>query len=252
MREIGKNLPPAVLGPVSTPGFRLDACPPQILTCGEPALTLKMTKSSLLPAFHALSRWSLAFTLGLIVALFAGCATPTTLGEDDTKPEAQVMRTGDRIQVAFPSALNLNITQTINHDGKINLTLGGEIVAAGKTPVALEKDILDLIGTQLQTKDVKVTIVEAIYYVLVNGAVMKPEKIKPSHQLTVLEAIMEAGGFDNAKANTREVKVIRTLPTGQIKHFLIDVQALIDGKSTQTFYLRHGDIVIVPEKFTWF
>ena len=58
---------------------------------------------------------------------------------------------------------------------------------------------------------------------------------------------MEAGGFDNTKANLKKVVVLRK-EEGPLKHYILDLKSVLTGKSTQLFYLRPNDIVYVPEK----
>jgi protein involved in polysaccharide export with SLBB domain len=62
---------------------------------------------------------------------------------------------------------------------------------------------------------------------------------------------MEAGGFDEAKANTKAVTVIRN-EGGRTKNYTVNLQLVLDGKENEPFYLQPSDIVRVPEKFSWF
>jgi polysaccharide biosynthesis/export protein len=166
-------------------------------------------------------------------------------------PPAQILQAGDVIHLAFPGAPSLDTTQQIRRDGKLNLAMVGEIQAEGKTPADFEKELVGLYGPQLVTKEVKVTIVSSSFFVFVNGAVMKTGKIQPDHPITALDAVMEAGGFDRAKANPRSVRIIRK-DGDKMKTITVDLQAILDGKSTEALYLQSGDIVVVPEKFQVF
>jgi len=38
---------------------------------------------------------------------------------------------------------------------------------------------------------------------------------------------------------------------GQIKKFIVDVKAIMDGTVTEPFYLKPYDTVYVKEKFAW-
>jgi len=127
----------------------------------------------------------------------------------------------------------------------------GEVVAAGKTPVALEKELVTLYSPHLVSKEVTVTVISASFSIFVSGAVQKPGKITTDRPITALEAIMEAGGFDSAKANTAAVAVVRQSGT-KTEHFTLNLKQVLEGKQVEPFYLRRSDIVHVPEKFTWF
>jgi len=76
---------------------------------------------------------------------------------------------------------------------------------------------------------------------------MHPGKLMVDRPMLALEAIMEAGGFDAAKANLRKVGVLRQ-EEGKLRHFTVNLKRVLDGTSKQLFYLRPSDIVYVPEK----
>jgi len=188
--------------------------------------------------------------LMLALALLPGCETPThtPLTREDLEPYSGItLRPGDSIRIAFPGAPSLNTTQQIRNDGKIELGHVGELTAAGRAPSELEKEILNLYGPQLVVKEVMVTVEVSAYPVYVSGAVLRPGKLMATHPMTVLEAVMEAGGFDERRAKPTAVRVIRT-ESGTQKYYTIDVQSVLDGKSTLNFYLRPSDVVYVPER----
>ena len=182
--------------------------------------------------------------------LLSGCRTPapTPLTEKELTPYASIrLREGDSIAVSFPGSTNLNTTQQIRRDGKIDLPLISEVRAVGKTPVELEKELLDLYGSQLVVKEVSVALLSSSYPVFVSGAVVRPGKILAERPISALEAIMEAGGFDTTKANMKAVVVVRN-EGGQLKHYVLDLKRVLEGKRREIFYLQPSDIVYVPEK----
>ncbi len=194
-----------------------------------------------------LAKW-LALTCSIVVSL-SGCATTETpLFEADQVPYSSAkLREGNIVAISFPGSPNLNTSQTIRSDGKIELQLVGELTAAGKTPTELEKDILDRYASQLVLKQVTVVVQSSAYPVFVTGSVMHPGRVMVDRPILVLEAIMEAGGFDNTKANMRRVVVLRH-EEGQLKHYTLDLKRVLEAKSQQLFYLRPFDIVYIPEK----
>src|SRR5690606_33146619 len=105
------------------------------------------------------------------------------------------------------------------------------------TPAELEKELITAYGNELITKEVKVTVVSSSFAVYVTGAVMAPGKIHPDRAVTVLDAIMEAGGFDHSRANMRAVRVLRTVD-GKVETLVFDMKAVLEGRSDDVFYLR--------------
>jgi polysaccharide export outer membrane protein len=185
-----------------------------------------------------------------------GCSTPTyqeaDQGASAVKPEPILLREGDILGVTFPGAPNLNAPpQQIRRDGNITLPLIGQVAAAGKTVEGLEQTLTNLYSGQLVMKEVNVIVESSIFSVYVTGAVLKPGRIDSNRPMTALEAIMEAGGFDYNRANMKQVTVTRTTKTG-VEHFNLNLQRVLDGRDSSLFYLKHSDIVYVPERFTWF
>jgi len=111
--------------------------------------------------------------------------------------------------------------------------------------------LLKLYGPQLQTKQLTVAVEASALAIYVTGAVMRPGKVVSQRPLTALEAIMEAGGFDYAKANQKSVAVIRH-QGGAVQRYKINLKNELSGRETQPFSLKSFDIVFVPERFVWF
>jgi polysaccharide biosynthesis/export protein len=191
--------------------------------------------------------------LGILLAC-AGCqeASSVPASQAQKQPEAQTIAAGDVLKVAFPGTPNLDTTQQVRRDGRISLSIIGEVVVTGMTTSDLEKDLAKRYSGQLVSNEVNVTVVSSTFSVFVTGAVLKPGKIQPDHPITALEAVMEAGGFDSTKADMKDVVVIRQLPGGGTKNYTLNLKDIIDGKSSESFYLKPSDIVFVKEKFSWF
>jgi polysaccharide export outer membrane protein len=213
-------------------------------------LVLKTSSGFALQSFPV----ALAVLAFAVIALVTGCQTPQTkalVEQAGDRSQAIVLREGDVLKISFPGAPNLDTSQQIRRDGKIVLSLVGEVTAVGMTPAELEKEIIKLYSSQLVSKEVTVTVVSSSFPVFVTGAVIRPGKILSDHPITVLEAIMEAGGFDYTKANLGDVRVIRN-EDGRVKNYTLNLKLALQGKQSEPFYLKPSDIVYVPEKFSWF
>lgn len=190
----------------------------------------------------------------VFLAGIVGCETPPTptpITQAHSQPEVLTIREGDVLKIAFPGAPNLDTTQQVRRDGRITMPLGGEVVAVGMTPGGLEQELVKVYASQLVSKEVSVTVVSSSFTIFVSGAVVRPGKIVSDHPITALEAVMEAGGFDNAKAEMRAVVITRQ-EGGQYKNYTIDLKQVLEGKLTEPFYLKPSDVIYVPERFSWF
>ena len=198
-----------------------------------------------------------AMLVALAVAISAamtGCETPQAkapASPDTDRSDAIILREGDVLKISFPGASNLDSTQPIRRDGKIALTLVGEVDAVGMTPAELEQEILKRYSSQLVTKEVTVTVESSSFPVFVSGAVIRPERILSDHPITALEAIMEAGGFDYKVADLGHVRVVRN-EGARTRNYTLNLKSVLQGRESAPFYLRPSDIIYVPEKFSWF
>jgi polysaccharide export outer membrane protein len=197
--------------------------------------------------FEALAKLS-ALVCALVVP-FSGCTTTSGVFQEDWTPYSAVKLTeGDTLSITFPGSPDLNTAQKIRRDGKIDMKTVGEIQAAGKTPKELEKDILKLYEKDLVLKEVSVLLQSTSYAVFVVGSVLHPGRVMAERPISAIEAVMEAGGFDNAKANMKRVVVLRNEEGQPLKHYILNLKRVLDGKSKQLFYLRPYDILYIPEK----
>jgi polysaccharide export outer membrane protein len=192
----------------------------------------------------------------LCLAGLTGCQTQTPqfasfAPKPGAKPEAIVLREGDSVRITFPGAPTLNTVAQIRRDGRITLPMVGEFSAVGLTPAAMETELIKLYGPQLQSKEVTVSVESSAFPVYVSGAVLRPGKILSDRPITALEAIMEAGGFDTAKANMKAVKVIRQ-ENGRTENHKLNLKRVLDGSEPDQFKIKPADIIFVPERFSWF
>ena len=191
---------------------------------------------------------SLAATGLLIASLnWGGCAYPGTgpLPEQMAAPTQVSLTSGDVIKFTFSGAPELNQSQRIQADGKINLPLIGEVDAAGKSIGSLQNEIALRYKPQLQNTTVVVTLESSVTQVVVSGAVTKSAKLSFDRPTTVVQAIMEAGGV-NEFGSLRRVHLIRII-NGRQHTQILDLSALMRGQPIKPFYVRDGDVIFVPQ-----
>jgi polysaccharide biosynthesis/export protein len=196
------------------------------------------------------------------IMLFAitGCETdqfdnalpqPKSALSKQPQAEPMVLRDGDMLSISIPGSPTLDTTQQIRTDGKIVLPLVGEVTAEGKTPEALQAELLKLYQPQVAAKQVIVTVQSPSIPVYVTGAVLRPGPVTVNHPISALDAIMEAGGFDYAQANLKAVVVVRQEKDRTVRYKL-NLKKALAGSPGQPFYLKPFDIVFVPQRFTWY
>ena len=185
--------------------------------------------------------------LAALVLLFStGCQAPKRTRLPLTSQTPSFLVAGDVVKISFPAAPELNQTQKIGSDGSLSLPLVGEVAAAGKTVGQLQEELARLYKPQLQDSEVTVALETRAVPVVVSGAVAKPGKIVFERPATVLEAIMEAGGF-TPEADLKKVSLIRIVK-GEHETQIFDLRPVLQGKPTPAIYCSGGDVIYVPEK----
>jgi polysaccharide biosynthesis/export protein len=202
---------------------------------------------------HPITQLICAFLITLPLMTTTGCKTAHSFIPDQASlPFTSIeLREGDILKISFPGSPNLTTSQQIRRDGKIVMPMGGDLKAAGLTPSQLEAELIKAYGNQLVSKEVIVTVETSVYDVFVTGAVLKPGKVTANRPISALEAIMEAGGFDYAKADLKQVSIIRH-ERDEVQNYKVNLKTMMERGVNRTFYLRPSDIVYVPEKFSFF
>jgi polysaccharide export outer membrane protein len=128
------------------------------------------------------------------------------------------------------------------------MNLIGDVVATGKTPETLGAEIADRLklGDFMRSPSVSVGIQEVRskkYYL--QGEVNKPGAVPLVVPTTVLEALVQAGGFrDFARKN--KIRILR-MKDGEQQEFKFDYNAVTKGKHLdQNILLEPGDMIIIP------
>src|ERR1700759_2065442 len=176
----------------------------------------------------------------LVLLLCTGCQAPKKKPQQLTSQTPSYLVAGDVVKISFPAAPELNQTQKIGADGTLSLPLIGEVAVAGKTVGQVQADLARLYKPQLQDNEVIVNLDTRAVPVVVSGAVQKPGKIVFERPATVVEAIMEAGGF-TPEANLGKISLIRIVK-GEHQSQVIDLRALLQGKPTPAIYCSGGDV----------
>ena len=153
---------------------------------------------------------------------------------------------GDEIRVAFSGAPELNTQQKIQPNGKVSLPTIGEVTAAGRSGTRLQQQLTTLYQPHLQDSTVTVWVAGTAAGVYVSGAVLRPGKLPLDRQMTVLEAVMESGGFA-PMANPKRVVVVRN-QGGKSKNYVLNLYQSIHSSESTPFYVRPYDVIFVEER----
>lgn len=158
----------------------------------------------------------------------------------------------DRVQVSVWRNPELTVVAPVRPDGKISVPIIGDVAVGGYTPAQVADDIRKKLGVYIRDPNVAVILTELhshefLTRVRVTGAVRAPKSIPHRQGMTVLDAVLEAGGV-NDFASSNRTKVYRKTKS-KTEVFDIDLgDILTKGKLQTNVLLKPGDVVTVPER----
>jgi polysaccharide export outer membrane protein len=160
-----------------------------------------------------------------------------------------VIGPGDVLQVFVWRNPELTVTVPVRPDGKISTPLVEDMVAVGKTPSTLARDVEQKLGEYVRSPQVNVIVTQpasAFSQVKVIGQVMKPQALPYREGMKVLDAVLAVSGIAQFAAPNR-AKLLRT-ENGRQKEIPIKLGKLLnDGDMKQNLALKPGDVLLVPE-----
>jgi len=198
--------------------------------------------------------------LGLLASalIVAGCASAPAL-EAIEAPQFSAMEGGyligvdDRVQVSVWRNPELTVTAPVRPDGKISVPIIGDVDVGGRTPSDVAEIIKGRLATYIREPNVVVIVTELrshefLTRVRVTGAVRAARSMPHRQGMTVLDAVLEAGGVNEFAApnRTRLYRKVRD----RVEVYDIELgDILTKGRLDSNLSLRPGDVITVPERF---
>lgn len=180
----------------------------------------------------------------------APAAAPSIASAASTAATADyLIGPGDTLQVFVWRNPDLTVTVPVRPDGKISTPLVEDMVAVGKTPSELARDIEKALAVYVKSPEVNVIVTlpaSAFSQVKVIGQVLHPQAIPYRSGMTVLDAVLAVGGLSQFAAGNR-AHLMRNV-NGKSQEFKVKLGALVnDGDMKQNLALQPGDVLVVPE-----
>lgn len=193
----------------------------------------------------------------LSVVLLVACASG---GHRSSEPpdateavvEDYLIGVDDVVQISVWRNPDLGITVPVRPDGKISVPLVGDVVAGGRTPNDVATDVQEKLGTYVRDPQVAVILTELrsheyLSRVRVTGAVRQPISIPYRQGMTVLDAVLAAGGVNEFAAPDRSSLYRKS--EGQTSSYAVRLDKIINRGDLSTNYkVAPGDVITVPER----
>ena len=203
------------------------------------------------------SRLFRAAGLALVAIGVSGCASfgnslppaPTSAAVPDYK---YVIGPGDSLNIVVWRNPELSATVPVRPDGKFTSPLIEDMVAIGKNPTDLAREIETKLKKYIQ--DPVVTVIVQGFsgptseQIRVVGQAAKPQALPYRQKMTLLDVMISVGGITEFAAGNRAVLVRAAEGNKQYGVRLRDL--LKGGDVSANVEMLPGDVIIIPE--SWF
>ncbi len=195
-----------------------------------------------------------------LAALVASCAPPATPLADipASKPgnstSQYVIGAGDTLGISVYQVPELSVPSLpVRPDGRISMPLIPKIMAAGKTPTELARDITARLKEYVKDPIVTVMVTNFVgplsRQIKVIGAATQPEAIPYRAHMTLLDVMIAVKGLTRFAAGNR-AEIVRTI-NGKQDIIHVHLADLLDGSDiSQNIEMQPGDTLIIPQ--SWF
>ncbi len=193
-------------------------------------------------------------------ATVVACSSTTTQPEEDlTPPETKVSASptykigpGDVISISVWKNEELSVEVPVRPDGYLSVPLVGDVLASGKRPEEVGKEIELKLTQYVRSPKVSVIVSQLVSHeflsrVRVVGAVSEPKSISYRKGMTILDLVLEAGGV-NEFAEPDRANLYRKTKTGVKTYPVFLEQILQKGRLESNFSLEPGDVISIPER----
>jgi polysaccharide export outer membrane protein len=160
-----------------------------------------------------------------------------------------VIGPGDVLQVFVWRQPELSVSVPVRPDGKVSTPLVEDIVAVGKTPSQLAREMEKVLAEYVRSPQVNVIVstpASTLSQVKIIGQVAKPQAVPYRQGITALDVVLAVGGLAQFAAGNR-AKVVRT-ENGKQREIRLKLDDLVNkGDMRQNILLQPGDVLVVPE-----
>lgn len=190
--------------------------------------------------------------LALLAGAAGGCAGPgqyVWFAEMPAKEQGSlsgdyVIGIGDSISVRVYEQDGVSGDVKVRSDGKVALPLAGEVVAAGKRPIELSREVEGRLKEFIVTPRVTVNVTAAQpITVTVLGEVAHIGTVTLDPPARLVEALAQSGG-PNEFADKSRIFVLRQFPSYRRIRFTWDA-VLRNEAGAAAFPMRTGDVIVI-------
>ena len=195
--------------------------------------------------------------VGMLLVL-AGCLSacssvtlPPAPSAAQSADYSYIIGAGDNLNIIVWRNPELSLSVPVRPDGKVSAPLVDELVAQGKTPPELARDIEKKLSTYVRDPVVTVIVTGFVgpysEQIRVVGEAARPLFLPYKQKMSLLDVMIAVGGLTDFADGNRAI--IQRTSDGN-KQYTVRLKDLIKrGDLTANVEMRPGDILIIPQSF---
>ncbi len=201
-------------------------------------------------------KWAM---LGSALLLMYACSPVPVIGTMNGQVHPSInfeylLGPGDVVDIFVWRNADLSVTGIpIRPDGRISTPLVEDIMASGKTPKQLARDVEQQLAKYIKDPFVTVTVKQFVGrlndQIRVVGEAATPQSLSYRENITLLDVMIVAGGLTEFASGNRAV-IVRNVEGAQTQIPVYINSLLKDGDIRANVLMYPGDILIIPE--SWF
>lgn len=206
-----------------------------------------------------LPHYALLIASVMLLLLQGACSsssTPTATARATTPatPADYILGPGDSLDVFVWGNPDVSVKSVpIRPDGKLTTPLAEDVVAAGKTPSQLAREIEKILAKYIKDPLVTVTVVSFVggynEQVRVVGAASEPKALPYREGMTVLDLMIAVGGLTEYADGNAAILIHGAENSTHKQKVRLD-DLLRKGDISANVRLSPGDTLVIPE--SWF
>jgi polysaccharide export outer membrane protein len=197
----------------------------------------------------ACTKWLMLVTTLALGACSSYPPAPSTAASPDYN---YMIGPGDNVNIQVWRNPELSMSVPVRPDGKITGPLIEDLVAMGKTPTALARDMEKELSKFIRDPVVTVIVTGFVgpysEQIRVVGQAAKPQVLAYKQKMTILDVMIAVGGITDF-ADGNRATILRTAENNT--QYRVRLKDLIKyGDVSANVEMKPGDVVIIPQ--SWF
>lgn len=195
---------------------------------------------------------AVSLLVGLSACASTGSVNPPAPAVASKADYNYLVGPGDTLNITVWRNPELSSTVPVRPDGKVSTPLVDELVAQGKTPMQIARDVEQALGKYVRDPVVTVVVTSFVgpysEQIRVVGEAARPQFLPYKQKMTVMDVMIAAGGLTDF-ADGNKATIVRASEGN--KRYNVRLKDLIRGGDiSANVEMLPGDILIIPQG--WF